>query len=239
MQECYVLPTIPSCLQKGEMKMKAIRIIVTFAIATVILAALAPTAYAQAYLAGNIYRILTPFDPNDPDHTGCNAPVNHNPPDPSLVPDRSPDALFLVATYFGGIPLDFDSSYPGSSLVAHSWFFHGSHPAYYLVGPADIQYEDLSEYCDQYSTLIDITGWVSVFPGEVFTFDVDDGIWLEINGVVVFQQQDASVGGLPAPPPPAPPVYTATWTGPKGGFAYRLIYIERNGGQARLKVTHN
>src|SRR5271165_4096164 len=118
-------------MQLGESEMKAIRITLILAIATLILCALAPTAYAQAYLAGNIYRIFTPYDPNDPNDTGCNAPVNKNAPDPSLVPNRSPDALFLVATYFGGIPLDFDSSYPGSSLVAHSWFFHGSHPAYY------------------------------------------------------------------------------------------------------------
>jgi hypothetical protein len=62
--------------------MKATRIIVTLALAVLIFCALATTAYAQTYITGNLYRVHTPLDPNDPDHTGCNAPINTQGPYP-------------------------------------------------------------------------------------------------------------------------------------------------------------
>jgi hypothetical protein len=217
--------------------MKATRIILTLVIATLIFCASATTAYAQSYINGNLYRVYTPFDPNHPHHTGCNAPINHNNPDPSFVPHRAPDMTFSVRTYFTGIPLDFDNAYPKSSTIAEAWLTHSPNKAINAMGLPDIAYSPLSGYCDEYTALIDITGWVKVVTGEVFTFGdpiaglpVDDGIWLQIKDIVVYVQQDPSNPGNGTG-------YTGTYTGPSGTFPFRLIYIERNGGDARLQVT--
>src|SRR6516164_4034321 len=100
----------------GGNKMKATRIVVTLALAVLVCGVFATTAYAQAGLiTGNLYRVYTPFDPNHPHHTGCRAPINNEIPDRRFVPHRNPDVEFLVPTFFDGIPLDFDDTYPGSS----------------------------------------------------------------------------------------------------------------------------
>jgi hypothetical protein len=220
--------------------MKATRIILILAIATLIFCASATTAYAQAgYITGNLYRVYTPFDPNHPHHTGCKAPINTQGPFPKFVPDTNPDVIFLVPTFFDGIPLDFDDAYWQNGSIVDVWLTHGSNPATNVWGLPEIKYDFLSLYCDQYLSLIDLTGMVTVFTGEVFTFGdpvaglpVDDGIWLEINGVLVYLQQDPHNPGNGTG-------YTGTYTGPSGTFPFRIIYIERNGFSARLKITHN
>ena len=107
-----------------------------------------------------------------------------------------------------------------------------------VIGLPDIKYHLLSRYCNKYLSLIDFTGMVTVFTGEVFTFGdtiagaVDTGIWVEINGVVVYEQilpQNPGNGNG----------YTGTYTGPSGTFPFRIIYIERNGVHARIRITHN
>jgi hypothetical protein len=198
--------------------MKATRLIITLAIATLIFCASATTAYAQSYIAGNLYQVKTPG--------GCSDPIASQQPGPRFVPNRSPDVTFLVRTYFDGIPLDFDDTYPNSSLLTEAWLTHGSNPAINVMGLPEIQYSDLSDYPCTYVSLIDITGIVTVSTGELFTFDVDDGIWLEINGILVIQRKNAGL-------------YQNAYTGPSGTFPFRLIYIERNDFAARLKVTHN
>ncbi len=199
--------------------------------------AFATTAYAQSYINANLYSVLTPSDPNDYYHTGCYAPINHNNPEPSLVPHRAPDMTFSVRTFFTGIPLDFNDAYWQNGFITEVWLTHGSIPTYNPMGLPDIAHSALSGYCDQYTALIDITGWVKVVTGEVFTFGdpiaglpIDDGIWLQIKDVVVYVQQDPHNPGNGAG-------YTGTYTGPSGTFPFRLIYIERNGGSARLKVS--
>ena len=105
--------------------MRAIRIIVTLAIATLIFCASATTVYAQEYITGNLYHVLV---------NGCNDPIIQNLPDPSLVPLRYPDVTFLVPTYFNGIPLDFNDVYLNSGNLVELWLTHGVYPVYYLLG---------------------------------------------------------------------------------------------------------
>ena len=98
---------------------------------------------------------------------------------------------------------------------------------YYSILNRPIQYGYLSDYPCTYVSVIDFTGWVTVRTGEVFTFDIDDNIWLDIYGDVVTQVVHAG------------PPYQATYTGPSGTFPFRLIYLDSNDQHARLKVTHN
>jgi hypothetical protein len=155
-----------------------------------------------------------------------------------FVPDRSPDVTFLVPTYLDGIPLDFNDKYPGSSNVTDAWLTHGSNPAVNIFGLPKFKYSRLSRDCDDYLSLIDFTGVVTVFTGEVFTFGdstagaVDDGIWVEINRVLVYLQQDPHNPGNGAG-------YTGTYTGPSGTFPFRIIYIARNDVHSRITITHN
>jgi len=200
--------------------MKATRIIITIAIATLIFCASATTAYAQSYIAGNLYRVGV---------NGCGDPIILNLPDPSLVPPRSPDVTFLVATDLKGIPLDFNDTYSQYGLLTEAWLTHGR-PFYSVknvMGVRNIQYSYLSDYPCTYVSVIDLTGEVTVVNGEMFTFDVDDAIWLEIGGILVTQ-----ANGAPLP-------YSTTYNGSSGTFPFRLIYVESNDFEARLKVTHN
>jgi hypothetical protein len=208
-------------MQKEEPKMKATRIILILAIATLIFCASATTAYAQLYITGNLYRVQ--LDPN----LGCADPITHQPPDPTLVPPRNPDVTFLVPTFLNGIPLDFNDVYWQNGLIADVWLTHGSNPAINVMGLRRIKYHDLSDFPCTYVSVIDFTGMVTVFDGEVFTFDVDDNIWLEINGVVVTQRV------MPKH------IYSRTYTGRSGTFPFRLVYLETNDVRARLTVTNN
>jgi hypothetical protein len=170
-------------MQKEQSEMKATRLIITLVIATLIFCASATTAYAQLYITGNLYRVQ--LDPN----LGCADPITHQLPDPTLVPPRNPDVTFLVPTFLNGIPLDFNDKYWENGLRTDVWLTHGSNPAINVMGLRHIKYTNLSDYnpCT-YVSVIDFTGMVTVFDGEVFTFDVDDNVWLEINGVVVTQR---------------------------------------------------
>jgi hypothetical protein len=210
--------------------MKATRIVVTLALAVLFLGVLATTAYAQNYIAGNLYRLyVSPYNDGNPMATGCNDPMIWQ-VSPSLVPMRHPDITFMVATNYTGIPLDFDDMYPKSGLMAEAWLTHGSNPSHNVLGLSMYRYSDLSAprpTCD-YISVIDITGFVSVTTGEVFSFDVDDNVWLMINGYMITQVTHATG-----------PYQAAPYWGPSGLFPFRLIYVETNGVHAKLKVTHN
>ena len=136
---------------------------------------------------------------------------------------------FLVPTKLTGIPLDFDDKYDRNGRIVEGWLATpgSSNHAVDIRGLFAVRYNYLSDYPCTFVTVIDFTGEVTVVNGEVFTFDVDDKIWLEIGGILVTQQV------MPGPP------YTAIYTGPSGTFPFRLIYVESNGYSARLKVTHN
>jgi|SRR5271165_2184684 len=204
--------------------MKATRIILTLAIATLIFFASATTAYAQmlnpTWIAGNLYQLTV---------NGCNDPIIINLPDPSLVPLRSPDVTFLVRTNVSGIPLDFDDTYDKNGHIVEAWLATpgSSNHAWDIRGFFNIRYNYMSDYPCTFVTVIDFTGEVTVVNGEVFTIDVDDNIWLEIGGILVAQKVHAG------------PPFPATYTGPSGTFPFRLIYLDSNDVHARLKVTHN
>jgi len=206
--------------------MKATRIVVTLALAVLFFFALTTTAYAQNYINGNLYRVyVSPYNDGNPMATGCNDPIITAMPSPHLVPMRHPDITFSLATTYSGIPVGFDDTYPKSSLMAEAWLTHGSNPSYNVLGLPMYTYSPLADYPCTYVSVIDITGFVSVYNGEKFSFDVDDNVWLMINGMVITQVAH-----------PAGP-YQATYTGPNGLFPFRLVYVESNGQHARLKVT--
>jgi len=210
--------------------MKATRIVVILALA-VLFCALTTTAFAQNYINGNLYRVyVSPYSDGNPMATGCNDPIIWDLPSPHLVPMRHPDITFSVKTDYSGIPLDFDSSYPKSSEMAEAWLTHGSNPSYNVLGLPMYTYSNLSvgkPTCD-YVSVIDITGFVSVKTGEVFSFYVDDNVWLMINGMVITQVAHPGVQ------------YSApAYTGPSGLFPFRLVYVETNDVHASLRVTHN
>ena len=204
--------------------MKARRITLTLAIATLIFSASATTAYAQllfpSYILGNLYQVQV---------NGCNDPIIINLPTPIIVPLTSPGVTFLVPTKLTGIPLDFNDLYDPNGFIVEAWLATpgSSNHAVDIRGLQNVKYNYLSDYPCTFVTVIDFTGEVTVVKGEVFTFDVDDAIWLEIGGSLVTQ-----ANGAPLP-------YQATYTGPSGTFPFRLIYLESNDFQARLKVTHN
>jgi len=208
--------------------MKATRMFVILALA-VLFCALTTTAYAQSYINGNLYRVyLSPYSDQNPMATGCNDPVITGLPSPHLVPMRHPDITFSVATNYKGIPLDFDDTYPKSGLMAEAWLTHGSNPSYNVLGLPMYAYSDLADYPCTYVSVIDITGFVTVTTGEKFSFDVDDNVWLMVNGMVITQVAH-----------PAGPYQAPAYTGPSGLLPFRLIYVESNGQHARLKVAHN
>jgi hypothetical protein len=214
----------------GGCEMKATRIILILALAVLTFCALATTAYAQNYITGNLYRVyVSPYNDGNPMATGCSDPIITALPSPHLVPMRQPDITFVLATNYLGIPLDFDDTYPKSGMMAEAWLTHGSNPSHNVLGLPMYMYANLSDYnpCT-YVSVIDIAGFASVTTGEVFSFDVDDNVWLMINGVVITQTAHS-------PGPYSAPAYT----GPNGLFPFRLVYVETNAGHARLKVTHN
>src|SRR5271165_5352921 len=139
--------------------MKATRIILTLAIATLIFFASATTAYAQmlnpTWIAGNLYQLTV---------NGCNDPIIINLPDPSLVPLRSPDVTFLVRTNVSGIPLDFDDTYDKNGHIVEAWLATpgSSNHAWDIRGFFNIRYNYMSDYPCTFVTVIDFTGEVTV-----------------------------------------------------------------------------
>ena len=75
-------------------------------------------------------------------------------------------------------------------------------------------------------TILEFTGFVSVFTGQQFTVTHDDGLTLIIGGL------DLGFNDGPT----APITSTATYTGPTGNFAFQLVYAECCGGPAVLQV---
>jgi hypothetical protein len=76
-------------------------------------------------------------------------------------------------------------------------------------------------------TIVEFTGLVTVTTGQTFTVTHDDGLSLIIGGI--------DLGFNPGPTPPV--MSTATYTGPSGTFAFRLIYGECCGGPAVLQIS--
>lgn len=69
-------------------------------------------------------------------------------------------------------------------------------------------------------------GFVTVVSGQTFTVAHDDGLELEIGGLMVI---DASG-------PTAPTTTTRTYSGPSGNFAFRLVYAECCGAPGVLQI---
>ena len=191
--------------------MKVTRIIIAIAMVSLGLSS-ATMAYAQniTLTTGNLYRV-TDF------RAHC--------PFPELVPGTSPDVTFYVNG--PGIPLDFDSRYPGSSDKAIDWLTHSPNRAVNIVGLPDILNSNMS-FGHDYGTIIVFTGSVTVFDGEEFTIFHDDAVNLQIGGI------DVLLALLPGQ------ADSGTYHGPSGTYPYQLTYGECCGGvQATLKVTHN
>jgi PEP-CTERM motif len=77
------------------------------------------------------------------------------------------------------------------------------------------------------NTLWNITGTVTVTNGETFTFKHDDGITLDIAGLLV----------VSAPGPTSATTTTGTYTGASGNKPFQLVYGECCGGPAVLNVN--
>lgn len=79
----------------------------------------------------------------------------------------------------------------------------------------------------QHGTIVEFTGSVTVTTGMKFTVQHDDGLQLQIGGLLVVNQ-----------PGPTPPITTTnTYTGPSGTFAFDLVYGECCGGPAVLATN--
>jgi PEP-CTERM motif-containing protein len=76
-------------------------------------------------------------------------------------------------------------------------------------------------------TMLDFLGTVSVTTGQTFTITHDDGLQLEIGGLLVVNQ----------PGPTAPVTQTFTYTGPSGNFPFELVYGECCGAPAALQIS--
>ena len=142
---------------------------------------------------------------------------------PECAPQRSPDVTFNVTG--PGIRLNFDNSYPGSSLKVIDWLTHSPNRAVNIVGLPDILNSDMSVW-HEYGSIIVFTGSVTVRNGEMFTISHDDYVYLQIGGTDTMLAFSAGVDQV-------------TYNGPDGTFPYQLTYTECCGVDARLIVTHN
>ena len=77
------------------------------------------------------------------------------------------------------------------------------------------------------NTFFDFKGTVSVTNGQTFTVTHDDGLSLDIGGLLVIDQ--------PAPTPPI--TQTFTYTGPSGNLPFELVYGECCGAPAELQIS--
>jgi PEP-CTERM motif-containing protein len=128
----------------------------------------------------------------------------------------TPNATFTVPT-----PLNFTSA-GGYTLSA---FLASSPGEITLTGTA----ADLARNLDVgfSGTMIEFTGTVTVTNGQTFTVTHDDGLQLEIGGLLVVDH----------PGPTAPTTSTDTYTGPSGNFAFDLVYGECCGPPAVLNIS--
>ena len=76
-------------------------------------------------------------------------------------------------------------------------------------------------------TILDFLGTVTVNNGQQFTVTHDDGLQLEIGGVLVVNQ----------PGPTSPVTQTFTYNGPSGTFSFELVYGECCGAPAALQIS--
>ena len=126
-------------------------------------------------------------------------------------PLRDPEVTFQVNT-----PLDFDSR-PGGDYQVGSWLATGG--ATILTGAAYTGYSING-------IVVRFQGMVTVYDGQAFTVEHDDGLTLTIGGISVIDR----------PGDTAPVVTTDYYSGPSGTFPFDLVYGEGWGPPAVLSI---
>jgi hypothetical protein len=130
------------------------------------------------------------------------------------VPGTTPYVTFSVNSPF---------NFSGSSVTVGTWL--GSSGAFNIVENTAGTLASLMDDGSQ-GTLLDFVGFVSVVNGQTFTVTHDDGLQLQIGGLLVIN----------APGPTAPVITTVTYTGPTGNLPFELVYGECCGGPAQLQI---
>ena len=127
----------------------------------------------------------------------------------------SGDVTFTVDT-----PINFDSRGSGGNAAFYSisqFLNTGSATILTGAGEAGNTVND---------TLFYFTGLVTVVNGQTFTVTHDDGLQLDIGGILVIDE----------PGPTAPAITTRTYTGPSGSFPFELAYAENSGPPGVLQI---
>jgi hypothetical protein len=132
---------------------------------------------------------------------------------PANVPATTPDIIFDVDS-----PLSFSIDESGATNLGA---FLASGGAFNIVEntPGVLA-------SDSNDILMELTGFVSVTNGQVFSAAHDDGLTLTIGGI--------NLGFSPLPT--SPTVSDRTYTGPSGNFPFQLVYGECCSGPAVLIV---
>ncbi len=126
------------------------------------------------------------------------------------VPGTTPDVTFSVNS-----PFTFAS---GGAYTIGEFLTSGG--ATVLTGAGELGNTLLN-------TFFDFKGTVTVTNGQTFTVTHDDGLSLDIGGLLVIDQ-----------PGPTPPVtQTFTYTGPSGNLPFELVYGECCGAPAELQIS--
>jgi hypothetical protein len=133
---------------------------------------------------------------------------------PANIPGTAPDVTFDVNS-----PFNFNAPYANRAdwLASGSAFNITENTAGTLAGAMD-------DY--NTGTLIEFTGFVTVYNGQTFTVTHDDGLTLIINGINLNFN----------PGPTAPITDTLTYNGVSGTFPFQLVYGECCSGAAVLQI---
>ena len=126
------------------------------------------------------------------------------------VPGTTPDVTFSVSS-----PLTFAS---GGAYTIGEFLTSGG--ATVLTGAGELGNT-------LFNTFFDFKGTVTVTNGQTFTVTHDDGLSLDIGGVLVIDQ----------PGPTAPVTQTFTYSGASGNLPFELTYGECCGAPAELQIS--
>jgi hypothetical protein len=130
------------------------------------------------------------------------------------IPLTAPDVTFTVPSN----PLDLDSRNSPGGYTIGGFIASGGGS---ITSGASHAGDDLD------NAFFAFSGMVSVTNGQTFTVAHDDGLQLEIGGLLV----------IDVPGPTAPDVTTVTYTGPTGNLPFKLAYGECCGAPAVLDIN--
>ncbi len=129
------------------------------------------------------------------------------------IPATAPDVTFTIPSN----PLNMDSRNSADGYTVGGFIASGGGS---ITSGASHSGDSLD------NTFFAFSGTVSVTNGETFTVAHDDGLQLEIGGLLV----------IDVPGPTAPNVTTVTYAGPSGNLPFKLAYGECCGSPAVLNI---